>query len=86
MEKCIDFNDITLDLKASVSGAGRSLKEHLLMAEMEDNVMPYSVGALTGISGNSTRNWQSWQTAGPKITLTPHLLPSTRGIVHDLLT
>ena len=81
MEKCIDFNDIVLDLKASVSGAGRSVKEHLLMAEMEDNVMPYSVGGTHRHLGEFDQELAKLAEGRPKVTLTPHLLPSTRGIV-----
>ena len=81
MEKCIDFNDICLDLKASVSGAGRSLKEHLLMAEMEDNVMPYSVGGTHRHLGEFDQELARLADGEPRITLTPHLLPSTRGVV-----
>ncbi|MYA87485.1 MAG: N-acetyl-gamma-glutamyl-phosphate reductase [Boseongicola sp. SB0662_bin_57] len=81
MERCIDFDDIVLDLKASVSGAGRSLKEHLLMAEAEDNVMPYSVGGSHRHLGEFDQELAKLTEGKPTVTLTPHLLPSTRGVV-----
>ncbi|MGL4310507.1 MAG: N-acetyl-gamma-glutamyl-phosphate reductase, partial [Paracoccaceae bacterium] len=40
----IDLDEITIDLKAGVSGAGRSLKENLLHAELSGGTHPYSAG------------------------------------------
>src|SRR6056297_2838637 len=40
----IDLDHIIMDLKAASSGAGRSLKEHLLSSEMSENIKAYSVG------------------------------------------
>ena len=41
---CIDLDDILIDLKAGVSGAGRSLKENLLHAELSGGTHTYSAG------------------------------------------
>ncbi len=41
---CIDLDDILIDLKAGVSGAGRSLKENLLHAELSGGTHSYSAG------------------------------------------
>ena len=40
----IDLDEIIIDLKAGVSGAGRSLKENLLHAELSGGTVPYSAG------------------------------------------
>ena len=40
----IDLDDILIDLKAGVSGAGRSLKENLLHAELSGGTHAYSAG------------------------------------------
>ncbi|MDG1170958.1 MAG: N-acetyl-gamma-glutamyl-phosphate reductase, partial [Sulfitobacter sp.] len=40
----IDLDDIILDLKCAVSGAGRSLKENLLHAELSEGYHPYAIG------------------------------------------
>jgi N-acetyl-gamma-glutamyl-phosphate reductase len=42
----IDTAEIVIDLKAAASGAGRSLKEHLLLAELSENVKGYSLGGM----------------------------------------
>ena len=40
----IDLDDIIIDLKTGVSGAGRSLKENLLHAELSEGAHAYAVG------------------------------------------
>ncbi len=40
----IDLDRIVIDLKAGVSGAGRSLKENLLHAELSEGTHAYSAG------------------------------------------
>lgn len=52
----IDLDEIILDLKCGVSGAGRSLKENLLHAELSEGYHAYALGARTGTWANSTRN------------------------------
>ena len=41
---CIDLDRIILDLKCGVSGAGRSLKENLLHAELSEGTQAYALG------------------------------------------
>ncbi|MFP4273562.1 MAG: N-acetyl-gamma-glutamyl-phosphate reductase, partial [Paracoccaceae bacterium] len=40
----IDLDDIVLDMKCAVSGAGRALRENLLHAELSEGYHAYSVG------------------------------------------
>lgn len=77
----IDLDDIILDLKAAVSGAGRSLKEHLLLAELDENVKPYSVGGTHRHLGEFDQEFSKLAGRDVRVQLTPHLLPATRGIV-----
>ncbi|MDX2483349.1 MAG: N-acetyl-gamma-glutamyl-phosphate reductase, partial [Pseudodonghicola sp.] len=42
--KVIDLDEIILDLKCAVSGAGRSLKENLLHAELSEGYNAYAIG------------------------------------------
>ena len=74
--------DIIIDSKSGVSGAGRGLKQGLLLGEAAESVSAY------GLSGH--RHWPEivqelrklWPEAeGPKVTFTPHLIPMTRGIL-----
>ena len=77
----IDLDDIVMDLKAATSGAGRSLKEHLLLAELEDNVKPYSVGGTHRHLGEFDQEFSRIAGRQVRVQLTPHLLPAARGIV-----
>ena len=77
----IDLDDIIMDLKAAVSGAGRSLKEHLLLAELDDNVKPYSMGGKHRHLGEFDQEFSKVAGRAIKVQLAPHLLPATRGIV-----
>ena len=54
----IDLDEIILDLKCAVSGAGRALKENLLHAELSEGYHPYGA-ARTGILGNLIRNFRA---------------------------
>ena len=44
-----DADEIAIDLKAAASGAGRSLKEHLLFSELFENVKGYSLGGMLSL-------------------------------------
>ena len=77
----IDLDDIVMDLKAAVSGAGRSLKEHLLLAEMDENVKPYGFGGTHRHLGEFDQEFSKIAGSEVRVQLTPHLLPATRGIV-----
>ncbi len=57
----IGLDDIILDLKCGVSGAGRSLKENLLHAELSEAITPMPSAARTAIWANLTRNSARWQ-------------------------
>jgi N-acetyl-gamma-glutamyl-phosphate reductase len=79
-EQLIDLKSIIVDAKTGVSGAGRSLAQHVHYAEMNENLSAYAIGKhkhkpeieqyLSEIAG---------QHVG--VTFTPHLIPMTRGIL-----
>jgi N-acetyl-gamma-glutamyl-phosphate reductase len=77
----IGLDDIILDLKAGVSGAGRSLKENLLHAELSGGTMPYSAGGKHRHLGEFDQEFS--KVAGRPVTVqfTPHLMPFNRGIL-----
>ncbi len=77
----IDVDDIVLDLKAAASGAGRALKEHLLISELYENVKPYSVGGTHRHLGEFDQELSKAAGRDVTIQLSPHLLPASRGIV-----
>ncbi|SIT76972.1 N-acetyl-gamma-glutamyl-phosphate reductase [Yoonia rosea] len=77
----IDLDQIILDLKAAVSGAGRSLKENLLHAELSEGAHAYSVGGTHRHLGEFDQEFSAIAGRPVKIQFTPHLIPANRGIL-----
>ncbi|PTQ74492.1 N-acetyl-gamma-glutamyl-phosphate reductase [Celeribacter persicus] len=77
----IDLDQIILDLKVAVSGAGRSLKEHLLYGELEDNAFGYSIGGKHRHLGEFDQEFSKVAGRDVRIQFTPNLIPATRGIL-----
>lgn len=95
---CIDLDDIILDLKCAVSGAGRSLKENLLHAELSEGYNAYAVGGKHRHLGEFDQEFSAVAGRPVHVQFTPHLIPANRGIlatayikanaegVHEVLT
>ncbi|MEM6729536.1 MAG: N-acetyl-gamma-glutamyl-phosphate reductase [Pseudomonadota bacterium] len=77
----IDLDEIIIDLKAAVSGAGRSLKEMLLHAELSESVVPYSAGGKHRHLGEFDQEFSALAGREVRVQFTPHLLPADRGIL-----
>jgi N-acetyl-gamma-glutamyl-phosphate reductase len=78
---CIDLDDILIDLKAGVSGAGRSLKENLLHAELSGGTHAYSAGGKHRHLGEFDQEFSKIAGRPIRVQFTPHLLPMNRGIL-----
>jgi N-acetyl-gamma-glutamyl-phosphate reductase len=78
---CIDLDDILIDLKAGVSGAGRSLKENLLHAELSGGTHAYSAGGKHRHLGEFDQEFSKVAGRQVEVQFTPHLLPMNRGIL-----
>ncbi len=77
----IDLDDILIDLKAGVSGAGRSLKENLLHAELSGGTYAYSAGGKHRHLGEFDQEFSKVAGRPVRVQFTPHLLPMNRGIL-----
>ena len=77
----IDLDDILIDLKAGVSGAGRSLKENLLHAELSGGTHTYSAGGKHRHLGEFDQEFSKVAGRPVRVQFTPHLLPMNRGIL-----
>lgn len=77
----IDLDEIILDLKAGVSGAGRSLKENLLHAELSGGTHAYSAGGTHRHLGEFDQEFSKVAGRPVHIQFTPHLMPFNRGIL-----
>ncbi len=82
-DRLIEAEDIIIDAKSGVSGAGRSLKENFLFSEVEEGINAYGVASHRhapeieqGLS----------ETAGKAVVVafTPHLVPMNRGILSTI--
>ncbi|WP_170393932.1 N-acetyl-gamma-glutamyl-phosphate reductase [Ruegeria arenilitoris] len=77
----IDLDDIVLDLKCAVSGAGRSLKENLLHAELSEGYNAYAVGGTHRHLGEFDQEFSALAGRTVHVQFTPHLIPANRGIL-----
>ncbi|MDA7592312.1 N-acetyl-gamma-glutamyl-phosphate reductase [Rhodobacteraceae bacterium] len=77
----IDLENIILDLKCAVSGAGRSLKENLLHSELSEGTNAYSVGGIHRHLGEFDQELSKIAGRAVNIQFTPHLIPANRGIL-----
>lgn len=77
----IDLDEIVIDLKAGVSGAGRALKETLLHAELSEGTQAYSAGGTHRHLGEFDQEFSRVAGRPVRVQFTPHLLPMNRGIL-----
>ncbi|RHZ94814.1 N-acetyl-gamma-glutamyl-phosphate reductase [Cereibacter sphaeroides] len=80
----IDLDDILIDLKAGVSGAGRSLKENLLHAELSEGTHAYSAGGRHRHLGEFDQEFSKIAGRPVQVRFTPHLTPMNRGILANV--
>ncbi len=77
----IDLDEIVIDLKAGVSGAGRSLKENLLHAELSEGTHAYAAGGTHRHLGEFDQEFSAIAGRPVEVQFTPHLTPANRGIL-----
>ncbi|OLS15693.1 MAG: N-acetyl-gamma-glutamyl-phosphate reductase [Promethearchaeota archaeon CR_4] len=80
----IDLQDIIIDAKSGVSGAGRKLENNLLFCEANENVTPYNIGHVH--RHLSEIEDQLSQLAGKSVSVifSPHLLPLNQGMLSTI--
>ena len=77
----IDLDDIIMDLKAAVSGAGRALKENLLHAELSEGYHAYALGGKHRHLGEFDQEFSKIAGRPVHVQFAPHLIPANRGIL-----
>jgi N-acetyl-gamma-glutamyl-phosphate reductase len=77
----IDLDQIIIDLKTGVSGAGRSVKENLLHAELSEGFHAYAVGGQHRHLAEFDQEFSRLAGRPVSVQFTPHLLPANRGIL-----
>ena len=76
--KLIAADDIIIDAKSGVSGAGRTLKQNILFSEAGEGLSPYGIGNHRHVPEIEQ---ELGRAAGAAVTVnfTPHLVPMSRG-------
>src|SRR6201999_3325286 len=77
--KAIDLDEIVIDAKSGMTGAGRAAKEAMLFSEVSEGFNAYGV---RGHRHMAELDQESSAAAGRPVvvTFTPHLVPMNRGI------
>ncbi|WP_029068868.1 N-acetyl-gamma-glutamyl-phosphate reductase [Jonesia quinghaiensis] len=77
----VDTTALTAVLAVGYSGAGKSLKPHLLAAEALGSAMPYAVGGSHRHIPEIMQNLRSAGASDVNLSFTPILVPMSRGIL-----
>jgi len=77
----IDLDDIIIDMICGVSGAGRSLKENILHAELSEGTNAYGLGGTHRHLGEFDQEFSRVAGRPVEVQFTPHLAPFNRGIL-----
>src|ERR1700740_179622 len=77
--KAIDPDEIVIDAKSGMTGAGRAAKEEMLFSEVSEGFHPYGVGHHRHMA---ELDQEFSKAAGRNVvaSFTPHLVPMNRGI------
>jgi N-acetyl-gamma-glutamyl-phosphate reductase len=81
--KAIDPDEIVIDAKSGMTGAGRAAKEEMLFSEVSDGFHAYGVGHHRHMAELD----QEFSLAAGReviVTFTPHLVPMNRGILSTI--
>ena len=81
--KAIDTDEIVIDAKSGMTGAGRSAREAMLFSEVSEGFNAYGVGQHRHMAELD----QEFSLAAGKpvtVTFTPHLVPMNRGILSTI--
>ncbi len=73
--------DLVAVLAVGTSGAGKSLKPHLLASEIHGSAAPYAVGGVHRHTPEIVQNLAIAGGAGVTVSFTPVLVPMSRGIL-----
>jgi N-acetyl-gamma-glutamyl-phosphate reductase len=77
----VDASDVVVVAASGPSGAGRSLKRHLLGAELMGSATAYGVGGVHRHTPEVVQNLSACGAQQPRVSFTPMLVPMSRGIL-----
>lgn len=76
-----DASDVVIVAASGPSGAGRSLKPHLLGSELIQSASAYGVGGVHRHTPELLQNFRACGAPAPTVSFTPVLVPMSRGIL-----
>ncbi|QIK66573.1 N-acetyl-gamma-glutamyl-phosphate reductase [Nocardioides sp. HDW12B] len=77
----VDASDVVVVAASGTSGAGKALKANLLGSEVMGNVSAYGVGGVHRHTPEIVQNLRSLTDADVRVSFTPVLVPTSRGIL-----
>lgn len=77
-------NQVIIDSKSGVSGAGRKPKEITHFVSVNGNLTPYAVGKSHRHLPEMEQFLDGWSSSHTDLIFTPHLLPVSRGILSTM--
>ena len=81
--KLVEPDNIIIDAKSGITGAGRAAKQAMLFAEANDGINAYGIGSHR--HAPEIEQGLSWAARQPLIVnFTPHLMPMNRGILSTI--
>jgi N-acetyl-gamma-glutamyl-phosphate reductase len=81
--KAIDPDEIVVDAKSGMTGAGRGAKEEMLFAEVSEGFHAYGVGHHRHMA-ELDQEFSKAAGRAVTVTFTPHLVPMNRGILSTI--
>ena len=79
-EGIINSDNLTINLGAGVSGAGRDAKQNIIHSEVSEGIKPYNIGKHRHIA-ELEQEFKKATNNKIDITFIPHLLPQNRGVL-----
>ena len=81
--KAIDLDEIVIDGKSGIAGAGRAAKEAMLFSEVSEGFNAYGVGKHRHMA-ELDQEFSAAAGRDVTVTFTPHLVPMNRGILSTI--
>jgi N-acetyl-gamma-glutamyl-phosphate reductase len=81
--KAIDLDEIVVDAKSGMTGAGRAARENMLFSEVSEGFHAYGVGHHRHMA-ELDQEFSSAAGREVTVTFTPHLVPMNRGILSTI--
>jgi N-acetyl-gamma-glutamyl-phosphate reductase len=82
-ERTIDLDEIVIDAKSGMTGAGRAAKENMLFSEVSEGFHAYGVGHHRHMA-ELDQEFSRAAGRAVTVTFTPHLVPMNRGILSTI--